>query len=383
MAEIWTDESFIDVNRDQEYVLEYIRDLHFYDNKPFSSPSSTRMLSLWWRSGMLLEFRIKGFRSILNEVSLSMMKEDGNTLPLALIYGANGSGKSSILSSFQDLKERVKGEKDVRYEPHRLSGGRISYLVYFSKNGNEYGYLVVYQKEKYEKEELYAKKDGKYELVASYENKDALLIPAGNSPSSQDLLSFFTDDLVVLSSEGDWISYSKHVMSGHPERRKKIVKAFKNLGFTIENIDVEDDDVYFDYGNFRVPLSDEAYGVRRLFAYLVALLDAIKEGKCVVSDELESHLHHIIVAQIVKEFASKSEGAQLILATHDIDLLSLPDVKKDEIWFTRLLGPERYTELYSLSEFDDTKDGMDFRKEYIEGLYGARPVVKGIFEEDL
>ena len=65
------------------------------------------------------------------------------------------------------------------------------------------------------------------------------------------------------------------------------------------------------------------------------------------------------------------------------DLLSLPDVKKDEIWFTRLLGPKRYTELYSLSEFDDTKDGMDFRKEYIEGLYGARPVVKGIFEEDL
>ena len=104
---------------------------------------------------MLLEFRIKGFRSILNEVTLSLMAGNGtDVLPLSLVYGANGSDKSSVLSAFADLKGRALG-RAMRFEPHRLSDGVITYLVYFRRNGKNYGYKLSFSKEIYLSEELF------------------------------------------------------------------------------------------------------------------------------------------------------------------------------------------------------------------------------------
>ena len=150
-----------------------------------------------------------------------------------------------------------------------------------------------------------------------------------------------------------------------------------------ENIVLDGDDVYFDYGTFRVPLPDESYGVRRLFSYISLIIDALSNGKCIVSDELDSHLHQEVIVQIVREFSSKNgTGAQLVMATHDTELLAMKEVKKDEVWFTRLSGPERSTELYALSEFDHLDESRDYRKEYLGGFYGALPSTGRIFGED-
>ena len=71
---------------------------------------------------MLLEFRIKGFRSILNEVTLSLMAGNGtDVLPLSLVYGANGSGKSSVLSAFADLNTERAVVAALLIEPTCIS----------------------------------------------------------------------------------------------------------------------------------------------------------------------------------------------------------------------------------------------------------------------
>ena len=71
-----------------------------------------------------------------------------------------------------------------------------------------------------------------------------------------------------------------------------------------------------------------------------------------------------------------------VMATHDTELLAMKEVKKDEVWFTRLSGPERSTELYALSEFDHLDESRDYRKEYLGGFYGALPSTGRIFGED-
>ena len=281
---------------------------------------------------MLLEFRIKGFRSILNEVTLSLMAGNGtDVLPLSLVYGANGSGKSSVLSAFADLKGRALG-RAMRFEPHRLSDGVITYLVYFRRNGKNYGYKLSFSKEIYLSEELSLQKNGRYEIVFSGKNEKETRA----RKDFEDLRCFFEDDLVLLSNESDWLVHSKKIIGKDP---RPIVRAFRKLGFSIENIVLDGDDVYFDYGTFRVPLPDESYGVRRLFSYISLIIDALSNGKCIVSDELDSHLHQEVIVQIVREFSSKNgTGAQLVMATHDTELLAMKEVKKDEVWFTRLSG---------------------------------------------
>jgi AAA15 family ATPase/GTPase len=76
--------------------------------------------------------------------------------------------------------------------------------------------------------------------------------------------------------------------------------------------------------------------------------------------------------------------AQLIFATHDTNLLSYANLRRDQIYFTEK-NPWESTEFYSLSDFIymDKKNGIpekerpdtDKEKRYFEGRYGAIPVL--------
>jgi uncharacterized protein len=69
----------------------------------------------------------------------------------------------------------------------------------------------------------------------------------------------------------------------------------------------------------------------------------------------------------------------LIFGTHDTNLLSDADFRRDQIYFTE---KDQYegTDLYSLVEYKDANDvkprkDSSFEKDYIKGRYGAIPFV--------
>ena len=65
---------------------------------------------------------------------------------------------------------------------------------------------------------------------------------------------------------------------------------------------------------------------------------------------------------------------QLFFTTHDTGLLNLDMFRRDQIWFTEL-KEDRSTDLYSLAEIQNVRKDENIGKGYINGKYGAIPML--------
>ena len=134
-------------------------------------------------------------------------------------------------------------------------------------------------------------------------------------------------------------------------------------------------------------LEEESAGTQKFFALLGPILDTLEHGKVLVVDELEARLHPLLTRELVRLFNSAKTNpnrAQLIFATHDIDLLGENLLRRDQVWFTE---KNRYgeTELYSLAEMKERKDAS-YLKNYLLGRYGAIPYInrfRAFIEQEL
>ena len=120
-------------------------------------------------------------------------------------------------------------------------------------------------------------------------------------------------------------------------------------------------------------LTEESSGTIKMFFALLTILDIVKENKILLIDELEEKLHTHIVEFIIKLF-NKSEKAQLIYTTHNTNLLDLKKVRKDQIIFCNI-KEDASTEVYSLYDFKDFREGMDLEKAYLQGRFDAIPFI--------
>lgn len=104
------------------------------------------------------------------------------------------------------------------------------------------------------------------------------------------------------------------------------------------------------------------------------VLAARAYGWRLIIDELDARLHPNLVNKIVQLFNSKAtnpNNAQLLFNTHDTNLLTEGNFRRDQIWFTE---KNRYGEatLYSLADFKVRPDD-NFEANYVRGKYGAVP----------
>lgn len=129
-------------------------------------------------------------------------------------------------------------------------------------------------------------------------------------------------------------------------------------------------------------LSEESDGTVRLANLLAPILRVLETGGVLAIDELDASLHPILSARIFEIFNSPElniNGAQLIAATHDTNLLCHDAVRRDQIWFVEK-DEGGCSEIYPLIEFS-TRRTDNLEKGYLEGRYGAIPFlgsVKGI-----
>lgn len=129
-----------------------------------------------------------------------------------------------------------------------------------------------------------------------------------------------------------------------------------------------------------------AFGIERESSGTVAwlslgvpALNALKYGETYLIDELDSSLHPRLSAALIQMFKDPElnpEGAQLVFTSHDVSLMGklLGDVLSvEEVWFIE--KSEGASDLYSLEEFSVRK-GDNFEKRYLEGRYGAIPIIQ-------
>jgi AAA15 family ATPase/GTPase len=123
---------------------------------------------------------------------------------------------------------------------------------------------------------------------------------------------------------------------------------------------------------------DESDGTRRLLNLMPAL-HALKTSDTVyVIDEIDRSLHPNLVREFLGFFLKSCSGcrAQIIVTTHESNLLDLELLRRDEIWFAET-DQGSATRLYSLTDFRVRTD-LDIRKHYLQGRFGAVPFLGDI-----
>ena len=123
----------------------------------------------------------------------------------------------------------------------------------------------------------------------------------------------------------------------------------------------------------------DSTGTKKTTKLIYTFLNAIKNNKILIIDELESSLHTLVTKALIAYYNSQDNtNSQLIATSHD--LLLLDDkylLRKDQIWFIHKDNEGNY--LYSLSDFkenseNDTRGNVMIK--YLKGLFGALPEPK-------
>lgn len=79
----------------------------------------------------------------------------------------------------------------------------------------------------------------------------------------------------------------------------------------------------------------ESNGTMRFMGLAVILNYLLKTNRFVPIDEVETSIHYELLAYFIKVFLANSDGtSQILLTTHDINLLNEDFIRRDTIWFT-------------------------------------------------
>lgn len=121
----------------------------------------------------------------------------------------------------------------------------------------------------------------------------------------------------------------------------------------------------------------DSHGTQTIEALAGYVIWALRNGRILVIDELDSGLHFRLTRAIITLFNNeRNTSGQLIATTHDVLLLDCKRLfRKDQIWFTDKDKETAY--LYSLADFTSRDDGVretsDLVAKYKAGKFGAVP----------
>ena len=254
---------------------------------------------------MLLEFACSNHKSIRSEVLFSTLAGKDNAyedkvydflglgiLKSAVIYGANGSGKSNFIDAISFVKNLVINSinhqpgQGIRQIPHKLDGydTESSYKIQFITNGVRYVFGFSLKNMLVSEEYLYyfpnnrqtkifertgekfsagSKFRGKFSACKDVLKENRLLLScAANFSSVQEVteaFNFFSNEIVIYgpSNQDNWMNYSLHQMNSNQKVKSAVIAFLSELGTGIEDIQVTIDQKKIDSSELPPFLSDD------------------------------------------------------------------------------------------------------------------------------
>jgi AAA15 family ATPase/GTPase len=139
----------------------------------------------------------------------------------------------------------------------------------------------------------------------------------------------------------------------------------------------------------RFPLQQESSGIRHLLDILPPLIlsldDEVSQAHVMVIDEWDRNLHSLLAQELLNFFLDQrrpDSRTQLIISSHDLNLLNREMFRSDELWITERLSDGSST-LIPLSDFKALQeDEVDYRQLYLEGRLGGIPNLNAFLLSD-
>lgn len=258
-----------------------------------------------------------------------------NALFLSVVAQFNGKSAQSILKWFRAL-EIMSGLEDFSHRLNTLSDMDV----------DDYQRSII----SFIKQRDLDIEDLKKEEVAFFESS---LVKG----------MFGNDKVSSLIREGVEKGFGKIFEKEEVNNIKTVHRKFDSKGNLVALVDFDIDE-------------NESEGTKKVFAFAGAFCKAVEQGQTLIIDELDARLHPLMTLSIIRFFNSNEtnpNNAQLIFTTHDTNLLSNKNFRRDQIWFTE---KNKYgaTDLYSLAEYNVRNDAS-YEKDYIAGRYGAIPYI--------
>ncbi len=254
---------------------------------------------------MLLEFACSNHKSIRSEVLFSTLAGKDNTyedrtynmdgvrvLKSAVIYGANGSGKSNFIDAISFVKNLVMNSithqpgQGIRQLPHKLEGfeKESTYKIQFVTKGIRYvfgfslknmlvsdEYLYYFPNNRQTK--IFERSGNTFSAGSYFRGKFSackevlkpnrlLLSCAANFSSVQEVIdafTFFNDELVIYGpgNQDNWMNYSMYQMNSNPKIKAAVIAFLSELGTGIKDIQVSIDQKKLDSAELPPFLSDD------------------------------------------------------------------------------------------------------------------------------
>lgn len=124
-------------------------------------------------------------------------------------------------------------------------------------------------------------------------------------------------------------------------------------------------------------IDEESDGTQRLLDLLPMLFTIGNNSAIYFIDEIDRSLHTKLSQFLLDEFADRAEGAynQILFTAHDVNLINLRKIRQDEIWFVEK-NQMGESVIKPFSDFE-IKEGQNTIKAYLNGRFGAVPMIRG------
>lgn len=391
---------------------------------------------------MLCQFSFGNYKAFKDEATLDLtaetIKEHQETLlidvrdnekfvPVAVLYGPNAGGKTTVLDALVSMVffvlrtiviAKMQGY-DGQYSSVKRGFRAITFKeryhkfaaeckelptwfdLVFRTEGKQFRYQISLMHDTVVKENLYVQEIGKKEVCLIFERSESECIlgtdiediSVERVSNTMPLLAHISInyDIDVIDTVVGWMFDMEAVDYDDPEKelsilipktkseRKKLFYMLKEMDIQIEEVHVKKDldgNVQNIYAKHRmqdgsickIPLEEESSGTRKIFSCLARILSCLADGSLLVADELDAKLHPKLLQYIIELFTnpqSNKKGAQLLLTSHDITTMHPNIFRRDEIWFCAR-NPFGASILYSLASFRK-ENGAQPRNDEIYG----------------
>ncbi len=400
---------------------------------------------------MIAEIKFKNMFSFRDETVLSFeadkskdlesyhvveLAPDVKLLKLAVIYGANASGKSNIIkvcdfirsfitctplnkaelikivpfllnrtskeqaSEFSVSFYAMNGDKAIRYvysvlleTTHIVRETLIYYLsqqpatVFERSMENNVSSIKFGQKVKIStaaKEEITLKCLPNMSVFAAYMQVNT------NIAELETALQYLTKQMMPAIVPTSSLSRYAEEAIKKETAKEYILRYLQEADFNISNISSKEQETkkgvvnYTMYqhkvssglgGNdyYEFPELYESDGTIRTFGLASQIQNSIGSNAFLAVDEIESSLHPKLIEYMIERFLKESKQAQLLLTTHYDGLLGEEDLlRKDNIWFAEK-NTDGASVLYPLTDFKGLNRISSLQKAYKFGKFGAVP----------